>query len=89
MNKVIQRMMDATLQGSNVVVFLTDAESTKNLLSEFGKFFEASALTPGEMVMVGLGDWAKDMSIVQGLEKIALGSLVFTEEHGKYTICFV
>lgn len=82
----MQRVIDAKLQGSRVVVFFTDAESTKSLLSELGRFYEAAALKPGDIIMVGLGDWARDVSIVQGLEKVALGSLIFKEEHGKYPV---
>lgn len=84
MGKTLQRITDAKTQGSNVVVFLTGSNSVRGLLSEFGRFYEASALQPGDLVMVGLGSWAKDLAVVRGLEKIALGSLVFKEEHGKY-----
>lgn len=83
MSKMVQHVIDVKLQGSNVVVFFTDAETTKSLLSEFGRFYEASALNRDDLIMIGMGEWATDMSVVQGLEKVALGSLIFKEEHGK------
>ncbi|KFM80730.1 Metabotropic glutamate receptor 5, partial [Stegodyphus mimosarum] len=82
-DKLIQRLLEAKKQGSSVVVLLTSADSTKRIITGLGRFLEASVLHSGDLVMVGLGEWSERLNVVQGLEKVALGSLIFRPEQGE------
>ncbi|GIY12888.1 metabotropic glutamate receptor 7, partial [Caerostris extrusa] len=82
-DRVMQRVLEARSQGSSVVVLLTSEESTKRVLTSLGKFLEAHALERGDLVLVGLGEWGEKLDIFRGLEKEALGSIVFKQETGE------
>ncbi|GFW04493.1 metabotropic glutamate receptor 3 [Trichonephila clavipes] len=77
---MMQRVVEVRSQGSSVVVLLTSEDSTKRVLTSLGKFLEASAIEPGDIVLVGLGEWGEKLDIFRGLEKETLGSIVFKQE---------
>ncbi|GFY76944.1 metabotropic glutamate receptor 6 [Trichonephila inaurata madagascariensis] len=79
-DRMMQRVVEARSQGSSVVVLLTSEDSTKRVLTSLGKFLEASAIEPGDVVLVGLGEWGEKLDIFRGLEKETLGSIVFKQE---------
>nr|XP_042904453.1 uncharacterized protein LOC107446482 isoform X2 [Parasteatoda tepidariorum] len=82
-DRLIQTLVETKSQGSSVVVTLTSRSSTRKILSGIGRFLEASALQPGDLVLVGLGEWDDSTQIIDGLERIALGSVIFKQERGE------
>ncbi|XP_055937275.1 uncharacterized protein LOC129966746 [Argiope bruennichi] len=82
-DRMMQHVIEAKSQGSSVVVLLTSEDTTMKILTSLGKFLEASAVEPGDLVLVGLGEWGEKLDIFRGLEKEALGSVVFKQETGE------
>ncbi|XP_054707682.1 uncharacterized protein LOC129217407 [Uloborus diversus] len=81
MDKIMQSIVEAKHQGSSAVVLFTREESTKKLLTGMGRFMEAKALHPGDIIMVGVGGWSENLELVSGVEKVSLGSIVLKEEN--------
>ncbi|KAG8177582.1 hypothetical protein JTE90_028303 [Oedothorax gibbosus] len=82
-DKLMQGVIDAKARGSRVVVLIASEESTKKILRSLGRFLEASAVNPGDIVLVGLDEWGRKLDAYKGLEKEALGSIIFKQETGE------